>query len=213
MEVQGFAFNPFSENTWLLWDETLQAVVIDPGMSNAEEEAAFSEFVAEKALKLVRLLHTHCHIDHILGNRFIQKTYGLLPECHELELFNLENGQQVGQMYGIPMVPSPLPEKLLKVEDGTVSFGNTTLEMRFTPGHSAGSISFIHHESGVVVGGDVLFEGSIGRTDLPGGDFDTLAESIRTQLYTLPDDFVVLSGHGQPTSIGRERKNNPYVKG
>ncbi len=211
MQIQKFTFNYFSENTYLLYDETLKCAIIDPGCCNKEEENALKIFIASKNLKPILLLNTHCHIDHILGNAFVADTYNLDLHIHKKDLEVLNTGIIVADRYGIPYHPSPDAKVFL--EDGeTIRFGNTSLDIIFTPGHSPGSICFINHENKSVIGGDVLFQGSIGRTDLPGGDFETLANSIRTKLYTLPDGYTVYPGHGDKTSIGIEKISNPFVK-
>lgn len=211
MQIQKFTFNYFSENTYLLYDETLECAIIDPGCCNREEENTLKNFITSKNLNPVLLLNTHCHIDHILGNAFVADTYNLNLHIHKEDLQVLIAGTVVADRYGIPYNPSPNAEVFLE-EGQTISFGNTSLDIVFTPGHSPGSICFINHKNKNVIGGDVLFQGSIGRTDLPGGDFETLANSIRTKLYTLPDDYIVYPGHGDETTIGIEKISNPFVK-
>ena len=211
MKIQKFTFNYFSENTYLLYDETLECAIIDPGCCNREEENHLKNFITTHKLKPVLFLNTHCHIDHILGNAFVADTYKLELQIHKEDLQVLTAGIVVADRYGIPYHPSPLPGVFLE-EGQTIEFGNTTLDIVFTPGHSPGSICFIDHKDKIVIGGDVLFQGSIGRTDLPGGDFDTLANSIRTKLYTLPDNYTVYPGHGDETTIGNEKNNNPFVR-
>ena len=209
--IQGFTFNPFSENTYILFDETKECVIIDPGCCNREEQEQMVEFIKEEGLKPVRLLNTHCHIDHVFGNSFIAKKYNLGLEIHEEDLQTLHSLPQVSHLYGLNAEESVEPSNFLK-EGDQVKFGTSTLDIVFTPGHSPGSISFISKEDKLVVSGDVLFYGSIGRTDLPGGDHETLLTSIREKLFTLDDDFVVFSGHGQETDIGFEKENNPFLK-
>ena len=209
--IQGFTFNPFSENTYILFDETKECVIIDPGCSNKAEQEEMTEFIKEEGLKPVKLLNTHCHIDHVFGNSFIAKKYNLGLEIHEEDLQTLHSLPQVSHLYGLNAEESVEPANFLK-EGDQIKFGTSTLDIVFTPGHSPGSICFIGREDKFVIGGDVLFHGSIGRTDLPGGDHETLLTSIREKLFTLDDDFAVFSGHGEPTDIGFEKKNNPFLK-
>ena len=208
--IQGFTFNPFQENTYILYDETKDCVIIDPGCSNREEQNEMVEFIKEEGLKPVRLLNTHCHIDHVFGNSFIAKKYDLGLEIHKEDLQTLHSLPQVSHLYGLNAEESVEPSGFL-AEGEQVKFGNSVLDIVFTPGHSPGSISFICREDKFVIGGDVLFYGSIGRTDLPGGDHKTLLRSIREKLFVLDDDFAVFSGHGQETAIGFEKKHNPFL--
>ena len=210
ISIQGFVFNPFLENTYILYDETKECVIIDPGCSNDEERKELSDFIKEENLKPVKLLNTHCHIDHVFGNSFVAKKYNLGLEIHEDDLQVLHSLPQVSHLYGLNAEESIEPSSFLN-EGDIVKFGNSSLEIFFTPGHSPGSISFYNKEEKLIVGGDVLFQGSIGRTDLPGGDHETLLTSIREKLFTLDDDFIVFSGHGEETTIGFEKKNNPFL--
>lgn len=210
MEIACLTFNPFQENTYILYDETSECVVIDPGCYEEWEKEEITGFITKNNLRPVRLLNTHCHIDHVLGNSFIAKTYGLVPEIHALELPLLEATAEYGPGYGLYIDPSPAP--LTVLEDGLeLLFGNTRLHLYHTPGHSPGSICFHHKESGRLIGGDVLFQQSIGRTDLPGGDMKTLLESIRNVLFRLDENTVVYPGHGPETTIGFEKSHNPFL--
>lgn len=210
MKIKAFTFNPFSENTYLLYDDTNECVVIDPGCSNPAEEQQLLRFIAENKLSPVRLLNTHCHIDHVLGNRFISEKYDLALEAHELEKDNLKYADIMSAQYGFKPANSPNIATFLK-EGDILSFGNTQLDVYFTPGHSAGHVVFYNPLLKQLIGGDVLFRESIGRADLPGGNMNTLLNSIRTKLFTLPDDVVVYPGHGKPTTIGYEKTNNPFL--
>lgn len=211
MEIGIFTFNGFSENTYVLYDETKECVIIDPGCSNDEEREALDSFISSQNLKPVRLLNTHCHIDHILGNKYVSEKYALELEAHKGEVPVLESGLMVSQMYGIAYEKSPDITKFIE-EDELVGFGNTTLKTLLTPGHSPASISFYNEENEVLIAGDVLFQGSIGRTDLPGGDYDTLINAVRTKFFTLPDSTRVFPGHGPATKIGIEKEMNPFFK-
>lgn len=210
IQIQGFTFNPFQENTYILYDETKECVIIDPGCSNKSEQEELVEFIKSEELKPIKLLNTHCHIDHVLGNTFIAKKYNLKLEIHKEDLQTLHSLPQVSHLYGLNAEASVEPEGFLN-EGDKVKFGNSILDIVFTPGHSPGSICFISHQDKFVIGGDVLFYTSIGRTDLPNGDHGTLLASIREKLFTLPDDYVVFPGHGQETAIGFEKEHNPFV--
>jgi hydroxyacylglutathione hydrolase len=210
IQIHTFTFNPFSENSYILSDETRECVIIDPGCHNSTEEQELTGFIAENGLKPVKLLNTHCHVDHVFGNLFVAEKWKLGLGMHELDVPVLNSFAKVCQMYGFPGGAQPAPAHFLK-EGHTVVFGNSTLHILFTPGHSPGSVCFYSPEQKFVIGGDVLFQTSIGRTDLPGGDFATLEKSIRTQLYTLPDDVTVYPGHGPSTTIGFEKKHNSFV--
>ena len=210
MQLKYFTFNPFQENTYILFDETNEAVIIDPGCYDAEEKKILFDFIKSEKLNPVRLLNTHCHIDHVLGNKFVSDAFGLKPEIHPIELPLLKAVAQYGANYGIFAEPSPEPLTTLE-ENKTIQFGTTVLTMIFSPGHSPGSICFYNEATKILIGGDVLFRMSIGRTDLPGGDMDTLLKSIREKLFTLPGDVVVYPGHGPSTTIAFEQLNNPFL--
>jgi glyoxylase-like metal-dependent hydrolase (beta-lactamase superfamily II) len=210
-QVVQMTFNPFQENTYVVYDETGECVIFDPGCFEAHEKQALRKKIEELNLRPVRLINTHCHLDHVFGNKFVAETYKLPLEIHALEGPVLASVPMVCQMYGLPLPEeSPEPGKFLK-EGETITFGNTVLKMLFTPGHSPGSLSFYCAEDKFVIAGDVLFYGSIGRTDLPGGDHDTLINAIKTQLLPLGDDITVHPGHGPATRMGYERKNNPFL--
>lgn len=210
ISIQQFAFNPWAENTYVLYDETGECVVIDPGCHNREEQDALAKFIRETELRPVLLVNTHCHIDHVLGNKFVHDMYGLLPRFHRLEEAVLNAMVPYAASMSMPYDPSPPAESFLE-EGRDIRFGNASLQSLLTPGHSPGSLSFFSAEERFLIGGDVLFQGSIGRTDLPGGDFDTLIRSIETQLFPLGDDVKVFPGHGPATTIGFERENNPFL--
>jgi len=183
---------------------------VDPGCNTPEERAQLTSYVTEAGLKPVHLLNTHCHIDHVLGNKYMADTYGLSLLSHRGEQMVLDNMIQLASMYGVPYEPSP-PISQFVEEGDVVRFGDTTLKVLFTPGHSPASICFYHEASQQLIGGDVLFQGSIGRTDLPGGNLQTLLSSIKDKLYPLGDEVSVYSGHGPVTSIGIERRTNPFL--
>lgn len=211
MEIGLFCFNAFQENTYVLHDESGECIIIDPGCSNPNEESLLNNYISERSLKPVKLINTHCHIDHVLGNAYIAETYNLKLEAHKGEKAVLDANIAVSSMYGLDYRPSP-PIEIFLDEPDTINFGNTVLEVLFTPGHSPASISFFHRASLQLIAGDVLFQGSIGRTDLPGGDFDTLISSIKTKFYPLGDDVVVYPGHGPSTTIIEEKIRNPFLQ-
>ncbi|MEJ7779314.1 MAG: MBL fold metallo-hydrolase [Daejeonella sp.] len=210
IDIQSFVCNPYQENTYLLYDDSLECVIIDPGMYDGDEQNSVLKCIAENKLKPVLLLNTHCHIDHVLGNKFIYDTYGLLPQFHKGEEPVLNAVVAYAPQMGIRYEVSPLPEVYLP-ESGSISFGNSELELIFAPGHSPAHLCFYNKESNILVGGDVLFYRSIGRTDLPGGNHNQLISNIREKLFTLPDDCRVYPGHGQSTIIGSEKQFNPFL--
>lgn len=208
--IVSFTCNPFYENTYVLYDDTGECVIIDPGCYTKEEKEDVSDFITRNNLKPVLLINTHCHIDHVLGNRFIAEKYGLKLLMHRGELPVLHAVDDYAESLGIFYDKSPEPE--IFVDEGNdVTFGSTKLHVLFTPGHSPASICFYDKESKFIVSGDVLFYDSIGRYDLPGGNLNTLMTSIRTKLLTLPDDITVYPGHGPHTTIGREKQHNPFL--
>ena len=211
LNVHVFSFNGFQENTYVLFDETNECVIIDPGCYSVSEQNELTNFINKKNLTPVKLLNTHCHIDHMLGNNFVAKKYKLGLEIHRADLPTLLATTEYGHLYGFTVDPSPYPSDFID-ENSKITFGNSELEVRFTPGHAPGHVVFINHLHKFIINGDVLFLNSIGRTDLPGGDFDTLINSISTQLFTLPDDYTIYTGHGPITTIGNEKKFNPFVK-
>jgi hydroxyacylglutathione hydrolase len=211
LTVQPFTFNPVQENTYVVYNEKGQCCIIDPGCYFASEELELKNFIEQNHLQPIYLLNTHCHLDHIFGNKFIYNTYNLSLWLNKLEKPVLEYGPTSGQQWQLTF--DNYDAELNFIEEGDViRMGDDVLQVLFTPGHSPGHISFYSKENKFVISGDVLFQGSVGRTDLPGGDFTILQESIKTKLYTLPADTIVFSGHGDTTTIGDEMKTNPFVK-
>ena len=186
-------------------------MVVDPGCYFDNEREELAAFIEQKALKPRMLLNTHCHLDHVFGNKFVAEKYGLKLSLHEKELPVLQFAPASGLMYNMPF-DNYTGEFIFLKEGETLKLGADELKILFTPGHSPASISFYSEKQGFVVSGDVLFQRSIGRTDLPGGDFETLIKSIKTQLLVLPDDTKVYSGHGLVTTIGEEKRGNPYLQ-
>jgi hydroxyacylglutathione hydrolase len=209
IQIQTFTFNPFSENTYVVFDQTGEGVVIDPGCYDAQEKAALAKFIEDEGIKIKYLLNTHCHIDHVLGNDFVKEKYKVPFLIHAKEEPVLKSVKAYAPSYGFAQYHEALPDQFLK-EDDKVSFGNCVFQVLFLPGHAPGHIGFYQRESKSLFSGDVLFEGSIGRTDLPGGDFNTLIKSIHQKIFTLPDDVTVYAGHGDPTTVGEEKASNPF---
>ena len=208
--LKSFTFNPFQENTYVIYTDEKECFIIDPGNSNASENEALKNFITEKDLKPSRLLLTHAHIDHILGNKFVFDTYGLLPEVHQEDLYFIKKMPQSAALYGLNAEASSMPKDFLK-EGDKVSLGSYVFDCIHTPGHSPGSISFFCQEQKLLISGDVLFYGSIGRTDLPFAKHETLIKSIKEKLLVLGDDVKVYCGHGPSTTIGKERNDNPFL--
>lgn len=212
IRIKSFVCNPYQENTYVLYDDTGAAAIVDPGMYGPKEEKQLNEFISAEGLTPELLLNTHCHIDHVLGNRHVFDTYGLLPKFHEGELPLLVEVQNYAPQMGIRYDVSPIAETFLPAS-GAVTFGQQELALVFAPGHSPAHLCFYSKAHGFLIGGDVLFRNSIGRTDLPGGNHQQLLDSIAQQLYVLPNDTVVYPGHGPETTIGYEKKTNPFVRG
>lgn len=212
LQIETFVFNPYQENTNVLYDDVSgECIIIDPGMHNYAEEGRLLTFVRENALNPVMLLNTHCHIDHVLGNHFVFAEWNLKPRFHEGEVPVLISVQNYAPQMGLRYEPSPIAEGFL--EDGQqLVLGQHRIEVILAPGHSPAHLCYYIEASNILIGGDVLFRNSIGRTDLPGGDHEMLLRSIRTRIYTLPDETIVYPGHGPTTSIAYEKATNPYVR-
>ena len=210
LTVQSFTFNPVQENTYVVYNEKGEACIIDPGCYLQDERKELLQYIQTHGLNVIRLLNTHCHFDHIFGNKLVSDTYKVRPEFHELEQPVLDNSQRAAGMYNIPFDPSPEAGRYL-AEGEKILFGTDELTVLFTPGHSPGSVAFYCPGQHFVIGGDVLFYQSIGRTDLPGGNHATLLKTIREQLFVLPDEVRVFPGHGPATTIGFEKKHNPFL--
>jgi hydroxyacylglutathione hydrolase len=210
ISVQSFTANPYQENGYVLFDESKDCVIIDPGAYTSQEQNELSRFIESQKLSPVKLLNTHCHIDHVLGNAFVHSLYGLLPEFHKLELELLHAIPGYAPQMGIRYELSPLPKTFLS-ESGKIAFGQSELELIFAPGHSPGHLCFHSSVDNFLIGGDVLFYQSIGRTDLPGGNHQQLLDNIKHKLFNLPNDCVVYPGHGPSTQIGFEKAHNPFL--
>jgi len=210
LQIKIFPFNPFQVNTYLLYDETGECAIIDASCYTDPEKQTLKNFIEDQNLKPSMLLTTHGHIDHILGNNFVYETWNLKPIVHKDGLGFLEEAVDYAQTFGFVVDKPVMPDQYL--EDGqTVTFGNQQLKVLSTPGHAAGSVCFYHEIEKFVIVGDVLFQNSIGRTDLPTGNYEMLRQSIFSKLFTLPDDVKVYCGHGPATTIGDEKQNNPFL--
>ncbi|HHP7242074.1 MAG TPA: MBL fold metallo-hydrolase [Cyclobacteriaceae bacterium] len=211
MEIKPFVFNPFMENTYIIFDkDTREAAVIDPGCYEPREQKELAEFIHNNELNVKLLLNTHCHLDHIFGNRFVQEKYNVGLGIHKNDLEMLRAAKVYAPGYGFDNFQDAEPEYFIE-EGQTIAIGDNVFEIIFIPGHSPGHVGFYSAENKILISGDVLFQDSIGRTDLPGGDYNLLLENIHNKVLQLADDVVVYSGHGQNTTIGHERKNNPFV--
>lgn len=211
IQIKSFVFSPFAENTYVLYDETKEAILIDPGCYEAEEFQELTDFITNEGLTPVGIYNTHAHIDHVLGVAHLKRTYTIPFALHKQDEPLLLAVKTYAPNYGFPRFEEPAVERWIK-EGETVAFGNSSLRILFVPGHAPGHVAFVNDEQKLVIGGDVLFRQSIGRTDLPGGNMNTLLTSIRTQLFTLDDDYTVYAGHMEPTTIGYEKKYNPFLK-
>lgn len=211
MTIKTFTFNPFQENTYLVYDETNEAVIIDAGCLQNAEKQSIKKFFDDNNLTLKRVINTHLHLDHQFGNKFIYNTYGIKPEASIEDEFLLDNVIAQARSFGFPIEEDAQDLGGYITENQEIKFGNSTLVSIHVPGHSPGSLAFYSEKDGVIFSGDVLFQGSIGRTDLPQGDYATLILSITKKLLPLPDSTIVYCGHGPSTTIGFEKKNNPYL--
>jgi len=210
LQIKKFEFNQIAENTYLLYDETKEAVIIDCGAYSPEEKTLLKDFISQNQLSLKHLSNTHLHLDHSFGNKFIYDTYGITPEYHRMEE-QMPNLQKQAAMFGMKVEESHLKAARYLEDGDIISFGNTELKAILIPGHSPGSLCFYSENNGVLFSGDVLFEGSVGRSDLWGGNHLQLISGIKNKLLTLPEDTVVYSGHGAETTIKNEKINNPYL--
>ena len=208
--LKRFAFNPFQVNTYILSDETGECIIIDAGMQGQSEEDTLEEYINNHNLKPVMLLLTHAHIDHIIGNSFVADKFELKLTAHKDCVPFLKNAISYAATFGLTMDRVKEIDSFIN-EDSEIKFGNSSLEVLFTPGHANGSVCFYSPKDKFVITGDVLFNQSIGRTDLPTGDYDLLQKSIWEKLFTLPDETVAYPGHGPETTIGSEKVNNPFV--
>lgn len=210
LHIKSFTFNPFQENTYLLYDETGEGALVDPGCYEASERQELKDFIHENQIKIRQILNTHCHIDHVLGNAWAKRTFGAPLYIHQEDLQVLKSVEVYAPNYGFQGYEASEPDGFL-AEGETVSVGNETLKIIFVPGHAPGHVVFYHQESNQLIAGDTLFKGSIGRTDLPGGNHNLLLSKIKSELFSLPSETVAYPGHGPKTTIGYEKIHNPFV--
>jgi glyoxylase-like metal-dependent hydrolase (beta-lactamase superfamily II) len=209
LQLESFVFGPFQENTYVLYDESGEGIILDPGCYEDHENQQIVRFVADKNIHISGIVNTHCHIDHVLGNEFAKNKFNAPLAIPEGEQEVYRAVRSYAPVYGFPKYKEAAVDRYL-TESEVLTFGNTTLEIMSVPGHSPGHLAFYHKDSKICLGGDVLFQGSIGRTDLPGGDHQTLIDSIHNKMFALPDEATVYSGHGPPTTIGVEKETNPF---
>lgn len=208
MKVQIFPGNPIQQNGSIVYNKQGDAVIIDPSCYERYEQQQWIDFIQENNLKIHAVLNTHCHIDHITGNAFFAEKFGVPLFAHKEELFTLSFAERSAQMYGLEAyVPSPEPTDYL-TDNQALKFGNLELKVIFGPGHSVGHVAFYSEADSLLIGGDILFKGSFGRVDLPGGSIDVLKKTIFERIFTLPDDTLVYPGHGPTTTIGEEKRTN-----
>lgn len=212
MLTKAFLFNPVGENTYLIWDEeTKEAAIIDAGMSNNRENAAVSEFITKENLQLKYALQTHMHFDHVWGLSYIKETYNLRPLCHAADEIIYSQAPEMTGMFRLSMNWN-LPAIGRYIEEGEIiQLGKTSIKVLHTPGHTPGGLSFYVESDHIIFTGDTLFQGSVGRTDLPGGNLEEEIKSIKTKILTLPSDTIIYSGHGPKSSVEWEKKHNPFL--
>ena len=212
MLTKAFLFNPVGENTYLIWDEeTKEAAIIDAGMSNNRENAAVSEFITKENLQLKYALQTHMHFDHVWGLSYIKETYNLRPLCHAADEIIYSQAPEMTGMFRLSMNWN-LPAIGRYIEEGEIiQLGKTSIQVLHTPGHTPGGLSFYIESDHIIFTGDTLFQGSVGRTDLPGGNLEEEINSIKTMILTLPSDTIIYSGHGPKSSVEWEKKHNPFL--
>ena len=212
MRIKKLEFNMFPVNCYVLWDDTLEAVVIDAGCFYEEEKQALKNFILSKGLKLKQLLNTHLHLDHIFGNPFMQQEFGICSEAGQQDEYWIAQAPAQSRMFGFKLNEEPEKPGKYICDGDVISFGHTQLEVIHVPGHSPGSMVFYCKEDNCLFTGDVLFQGSIGRADLAGGNFDELREHICSRLFILPNETIVYPGHGDSTTIGTEKVENPFFR-
>ena len=210
MPVTGFTFNPLGENTYIVHDaESKDAIIIDAGMYNPQECHTIQTFLEERSLKLNAIWGTHAHIDHIFGNCWIKEKYQIPYYLHKDDIKMIERSETMAALWNLNYTPSPLPNEFLQHDD-QLTIGSLSIEVRFVPGHAPGHVVFYCPEEEWAVVGDTIFQGSIGRTDLPGGNHELLLRKIQEEIFTLPDETTLYTGHGSSTTVAFERENNPF---
>lgn len=211
MKIKSFIFNPFQENTYVVYDSTKECVIIDPGCYTTVEKNILKKFIVSENLKPVKLINTHCHIDHILGNKFANERWNIELYIHKADLPTLENAKNIAEIYGLKdYEKSPHPKHFLKESDN-LTFGKSNFKVLFTPGHAPGHICLYNKENNLLIAGDLIFQKSVGRTDLPGGNYETLINSISKKILPLPNETRIYCGHGPTSHLGFEKEHNPFL--
>ncbi len=212
MKLKRFTFNPLQENTYLIWcEETLACAIVDAGMYDSCEQQQVQDFIDTHLLKPTLLLGTHAHIDHIFGNWWLKQMYNLPYYLHPADIVMIDRSENMATLWNLQYTPSPFPSNSL-AHDEVVRIGNGELQVRFVPGHAPGHVIFVDIAGEQALVGDTIFKGSIGRTDLPGGNHDQLLQNIDSQIFTLPEHFTLHSGHGPSTTVAFEKACNPFFK-
>lgn len=211
LEVKKFTFNPFSENTFIISNKFNDAIIIDPGCYYKEELKEIDDYISQNCLKIHAVLHTHSHLDHMFGTAYILENYNVNLWIHKNDEITYESFEKVCDLYGIPNIQFPQKPPLFFNADNRININDIEFQIFNVPGHSPGHVAFYNKENNFVINGDCLFENSIGRTDLPGGNHDQLLKSIKENLFVLPDQTIVYTGHGNETTIGKEKRTNPFL--
>ena len=211
MKIKSFTFNPFQENTYIIYDQTKECLIIDPGCYTKEEEIRLNKFIIKNELNPVKIINTHCHIDHILGNKFANEKWGAELYIHKADLPLIENAGEISKTYGLANYKrSPYPKHFLE-QGSIITFGENSFEILFTPGHAPGHICLYNKINNILIAGDLIFKRSVGRTDLPFGNYDTLIKSISSKILPLPNETQIFCGHGEATNLGNEKTHNPFL--
>lgn len=212
MKIKSFTFNQFQERSFVIYDDSKECIIIDPGCYSTQEEVELEDFIKKNNLIPTKVINTHCHIDHVLGNSFVVEKWKIPLYIHKLDLPILENVKDISILYGFEKYKaSPYPNNFLKKGD-VIAFGKSKLDVIFTPGHSPGHICLYSEKEDFIVSGDVIFRGSIGRTDLPGGNYEVLINSIKSEIMHLKNCTKIFCGHGPSTVLEFEKSNNPFLK-
>ena len=211
LEVKKFTFNPFSENTFIISNKLNDAIIIDPGCYYKEEQKVIDDYVSQNSLKIHAVLHTHSHLDHMFGTAYIIENYNVNLWIHKNDEITYESFEKVCDVYGIPNIQFPQKSPLFFNADNLININDIKFQILNVPGHSPGHVAFYNKENNFVINGDCLFENSIGRTDLPGGNHGQLLKSIKENLFVLPDQTIVYTGHGNETTIGKEKRTNSFL--
>ena len=210
MNIEQFVFNPFRVNCYVLYEQSGDCIIVDPSVSDKSEQDLFTRFIENKSLRPLMIINTHGHVDHVAGIEFLKDKYAIKAGIHRDDLFLLNNAVEQGLFFGFRIKKPPSPDFYVE-HNQIVSLTDSKLEIRHAPGHSPGSVILYSRSDNFVITGDVLFEGSIGRTDLPGGDYNTLLNSIKMEILSMPDETKVYPGHGPSTTVGDERRKNPFL--